>query len=100
MTKLTTCSDITLETRLITLLFLYIKTRQACVDIVQNTIIIVKLFDWDRTGEHDNLGKLVFDLLLCRFTNVSVSKFFLYKEIFFYLHQIYESHKSSNFCFP
>lgn len=31
--------------------------------MVRNTIIVVKLLDWDRTGVHDPLGKLVFDEL-------------------------------------
>lgn len=30
---------------------------QACVDVSHHTLIGVKLFDWDRTGEHDALGR-------------------------------------------
>lgn len=31
---------------------------QACVDVTHQTLIGIKLFDWDRTGDHDPLGRL------------------------------------------
>lgn len=30
---------------------------QACVDVTHQTLIGIKLFDWDRTGDHDPLGR-------------------------------------------
>lgn len=31
---------------------------QACVDVSRHTLVGIRLFDWDRTGDHDALGRL------------------------------------------
>lgn len=30
---------------------------QACVDVKHQTLIGIKLFDWDRTGDDESLGR-------------------------------------------
>lgn len=36
---------------------------QACVDVSHLTLLGIKLFDWDRTGEHDPLGRFALLIL-------------------------------------
>ncbi|XP_058455221.1 extended synaptotagmin-2 isoform X2 [Malaya genurostris] len=35
---------------------------EACVDVTHQTLIGIKLFDWDRTGDHDPLGRATVEI--------------------------------------
>ncbi|XP_055547886.1 extended synaptotagmin-2 isoform X3 [Wyeomyia smithii] len=35
---------------------------EACVDVTHRTLIGIKLFDWDRTGDHDPLGRATVEI--------------------------------------
>lgn len=42
----------------------YLNWLQACIDVTHHTMIGVKLFDWDRTGDHDALGRFATNFFL------------------------------------
>ncbi|XP_053670999.1 extended synaptotagmin-2 isoform X3 [Anopheles nili] len=35
---------------------------EACIDVTHQTLIGIKLFDWDRTGDHDPLGRATVEI--------------------------------------
>lgn len=60
---------------------------QACVDVSHLTLLGIKLFDWDRTGEHDPLGRFAL-LIINLFKYQNLLAFDIQRNIknYFFLH--------------